>query len=201
MAGTMQRTPETPETPGTRSTRERIMHSAGRLFYAHGIQAVGVDRVVREADVAKMSLYKHFRSKDELVQAWLRERDREWLAWFEGAVVRRAPEAGRGRLLAVFDALGEWFASDDYRGCAFINTACEVSEQESWARQIAIEHTRRVHAAILGWTREAGVPDAEETALHLTLLVEGAIVWAAMHGPGGAAETGRRAAERLLVGR
>lgn len=183
-----------PELPA----RERILHAAGRLFYAHGVQAVGVDRVVAQADVAKMSLYKHFKGKDDLVQAWLVRRDAWWFEWFERTVKRLAPDGGRARLLAMFDALAEWFRKPEYRGCAFVNVACEVADVTSPARQIAVEHTRRLGELILQWTREAGEADAEQTAFALTLLVEGAIVWAAMHHAPDAATRGRAAAARLL---
>ncbi len=178
--------------------RERILHAAGRLFYTHGVKAVGVDRVVAQADVAKMSLYKHFKGKDDLVQAWLVRHDAWWFEWFEGAVARIAPEGGRARLLAVFDALEEWFRTPEYRGCAFVNVASEVADVTSPARQIAVEHTRRLGELILRWTREAGEAEAEQTAFALTLLVEGAIVWAAMHHAPEAAARGRAAAARLL---
>src|SRR5512146_2036779 len=108
-------------TPGPaergRGARERILATAAELFYREGVRAVGVGRIADEAQVAKMSLYYHFRSKDDLVVAWLERRDTAWMGWLEGAV-----ESAGGGVLAVFDALREWFEQPDFRGCAFVNT-------------------------------------------------------------------------------
>ncbi|MFN0011524.1 MAG: TetR/AcrR family transcriptional regulator [Phycisphaerales bacterium] len=190
--------PGSANTPAAPPARQRILQAAGKLFYAHGVQAVGVDRVVASADVAKMSLYKHFKSKDDLVEAWLAQRDAWWFDWCEASVKRHAPAGGRARLLAVFDALEEWFLTPEYRGCAFINIASELSDTASPARRIAVEHTKRLGDLIHEWTIEAGEPDPIGTSMALTLLVEGAIVWAAMHNKPETARRAKRAAERVL---
>jgi AcrR family transcriptional regulator len=109
-------------TTDARAPRERILDAASAAFYRRGIRAVGVDSVIADADVAKATLYRHFPSKDALVQAFLERRDERWRAWFADAVERLAPDPA-DRPLAAFDALGEWFGSEDFRGCAFINAA------------------------------------------------------------------------------
>ncbi len=181
------------------SPRERILDAASVAFYRRGIRAVGVDSVIAEAGVAKATLYRHFPSKDALVQAFLERRDRRWRAWFEEAVDRLAPDPA-ARPLAVFDALGEWFASDDFRGCAFINAAVEITDPGHPARAAVREHERRLADHLLRLCREAGLDDPEGASAALFLLVEGAIVCALVEGDGAAAARAQTAAERLLGG-
>jgi AcrR family transcriptional regulator len=104
---------------------QRLLDAAERLFYERGVQAVGVDAVVAEAGVATKTLYAHFGSKDGLVEAYLRRRDRRWLDWLRNAV--DTAESGPARVFAVFDALTQWFTQPNYNGCAFINIAGELS--------------------------------------------------------------------------
>ena len=90
--------------------RERLVQTAVRLFYRHGFHATGIDRILNEAGVAKMTLYKHFRTKEELILAALRHRHEQWMKWFVTRTEQLTPDPRR-RLLSAFDALGEWFAS------------------------------------------------------------------------------------------
>src|SRR4051812_25583526 len=109
-----------PPTEGP-SARERILQTAYELFSRHGTHAVGVDAIVAGSGVAKMSLYRNFGSKDELILAFLRRREELWTRdWLQHEVLRRA-SAPEDRLLAIFDVFGEWFRRDDYEGCAFVN--------------------------------------------------------------------------------
>ncbi len=127
---------------------ERIIRTAYDLFSVHGMQAIGVDRISEEARVAKMTLYRYFRSKDDLVIAVLKRREERWTAtWLEREVERRGGPA-RARLLAVFDVLEIWFESNDYEGCLFverlevrdpatsIGAAC-VAHPQTYARSYA----------------------------------------------------------------
>src|SRR6187431_3336214 len=104
-----------------RSGRDRILDAAYPLFSRSGIRAVGVDKIVDAAGVAKMTLYRNFPSKDELAVAFLAMREERWTrAWLWDEVRRRAEEPG-DRLLAIFDVFGEWFEREDFEGCSFIN--------------------------------------------------------------------------------
>jgi AcrR family transcriptional regulator len=167
-------------------------------FYRQGIGAVGVDSVVAEAGVAKATLYRHFRSKDDLVVAFLRRRDLRWREWLSDSVERLAPRAA-DRPLAVFDALGEWFASDDFRGCAFINAASEIADPGHPARAVVEEHKRLLDDYLAGLLRDAGAADPAADAGALLLLVEGAIVSALIEKDAAPAARARTAAARILT--
>jgi AcrR family transcriptional regulator len=183
-----------------RDARARILEAAARLFYREGVRAVGVDRVVAEARVAKMSLYRHFPTKDALVLAFLEERDRRWRAWFEDRVAR-ADGTLAGLVDAVFDALAAWFAERDFRGCAFVNSALELADPAHPAHVAARRHKEAVRA-FLGRElarRRPGAAAERRLLDALVLLMEGAIVQAVL-GDREAAERARAVALRLLDG-
>ena len=177
--------------------RQRVLYTAAELFYRDGVRAVGVDRIAAESGVAKMTLYYHFRSKDELVAAWLRRRDEEWMSWLEAAVRRR-----RGnRVLAVFAALREWFETPTFRGCAFINAYGELGRSNPAAAEIVASHKRTLTEYLASLARQEGaVPDADTLARELVLLVDGAIVTASIQGDPRAADDAREAAAKLIAG-
>jgi len=180
------------------AARERVLDAASAAFYRHGIAAVGVDAVVAQAGVAKATLYRHFPSKDDLVVAFLRRRDLRWRAWLEEAVERLAPDPA-GRPLAVFDALAEWFASEDFRGCAFINAATEIADPAHPARAVVEEHKRLLGEHLARLLRGAGAADPAADAGALLLLVEGAIVSALIERDPSPAARAREAAARILA--
>jgi AcrR family transcriptional regulator len=182
-----------PETPDS-SAAVRVLDAAERLFYARGVQAVGVDMVVAEAGVGVKTLYAHFGSKDRLVEAYLRRRDRRWLDRLQA---RMAQVQGRDRVLAVFDALNAWFAEPGFSGCAFINVAGELHTNPV-LRAIAREHKVALRTLLHSATSEAEVADPETLADWLMLLVEGAIVTAHVEGDRLAATRARSAAAALL---
>lgn len=173
----------------------RLLDAAERLFYRHGVQAVGVDAVVAEAGVATKTLYTHFGSKDGLVEAYLQRRHHRWLEWLRGAVA--AAEPGSGQVLAVFDALGEWFHEPDFNGCAFINASGELPAGVN-ARAIARDHKAELRALLVEVAVSGGAADPAMLADQLALLVEGAIVTAHLQGQSQAAVSARSAAAVLL---
>lgn len=177
------------------TTAQRVLDAAERLFYASGVQAVGIDAVVAEAGVATKTLYAHFGSKEALVEAYLRRRDRRWLNWLTDRVNRAAP--GRDRVLAVFDALGEWFAEPGFSGCAFINVAGELHANPA-TRAAARDHKLALRALLHQIAASADVTDPATLADRLMLLVEGAIVTAHVEGDERAAAAAKSAAAALL---
>ena len=175
---------------------EQILDTAAELFYRDGVRAVGVDRIAAESGVAKMTLYYHFRSKDELVAAWLRRRDDEWMSWLASAVERR-----RGsRLLAVFEALREWFETPTFRGCAFVNAYGELGSSNPAAAEIVALHKRKLNEYLADLARQEGVTESDALARELLVLVDGAIVTASIQGNARPADDARGAAAKVIAG-
>lgn len=179
------------------SARDRIMKAASDLFYQEGVQSVGIDRIIAASGVAKMSLYNNFKSKDALIAAWLQQRDANWREWFQNTVEKQAADPAE-RLLAMFDALEEWFSQPDFRGCAFINSSVELVDPEHPGYQIAIEHQQAIYAYILQLVNAAEIANPDVLAEQLLLLVEGAIVVAMMRRSPAAAAHAKAAAAILL---
>jgi AcrR family transcriptional regulator len=179
--------------------REELVDRALELFYRHGFHATGIDRVLAEAGVAKMTLYKHFRSKDELILAALRRRDERFRSWFMREVERRGRTA-RDRLLVVFDILQTWFASREFRGCLFVNAAAEFHDPSDPIHAAASEHKRQIRDFLMKLASDAGAADPGRLAGALNLLIEGAISVAHVAGDGKAASDARRTAEFLVDG-
>jgi AcrR family transcriptional regulator len=185
--------PPSPETSGS-SPAQRVLDAAERLFYSRGVQAVGIDMVVAEAGVGLKTLYAHFGSKDRLIEAYLRRRNQRWLDQLQA---RMAQAHGRDRVLAVFDALSDWFAEPGFSGCAFINVAGELHTNPA-ARAIAREHKQSLRALLQQTVRAAAVTDPDTLADRLMLLVEGAVVTAYVEGDELAAVRARSAAAALM---
>lgn len=185
--------------PGT--ARTQILDTATRLFYERGISATGVDTVVAESGVSKPTLYAHFRSKDELVEAvLLRRRDQrttEIPAW-----VRAHARTPRCRLLAVFDWLEDMYRREGGRGCAFVNAAAEAPDAASPVRIAAQQEKAWFRGYLAGLARDAGLRAPDTLAVRLQLLVEGTHGRAVVEGAGPALREATRqakAAARELV--
>jgi len=179
------------------SKRDVLVRKALEVFYRNGFHATGMDMLVTETGVSKTSMYKHFRTKEELILAALRLRDEFFRNW----LTRRMEElAGtpRSRLLAMFDALGEWFEQKDFSSCMFIKAAAEYPDAGHPIHVTAAEHKRLVHHYLVDLCRLAGAADPGELARKLLLLKEGAIVTAHVQGAAGVAADARSAAEVVL---
>jgi AcrR family transcriptional regulator len=176
------------------SARERILETAYELFSRHGTHAVGVDAIVADSGVAKMSLYRNFGSKDELILAFLRRREELWTKdWLQGEVLRRADDPAE-RLLAIFDVFGEWFARDDYEGCSFVNEMLGTGDLHHPVRRASVEHLARIREFLAGLAREAGVEEPDGFARQWHILMKGSLVAAAegdVHAAARAQEMGR----------
>jgi AcrR family transcriptional regulator len=165
--------------------RDRILDTASRLFYAHGLRAVGVDRLIAESGVAKASFYKHFPSKNDLIVAFLRRRHQTWMAWFAARLHSHC--AGGPSMAAVAGVLREWFEDPAFHGCAFINAMAEDDLPEE-ARRVAQSHKEDLRDCLEDLARESGVADPALVADEALLIVEGAIVRAHMTGTSAAAD-------------
>jgi AcrR family transcriptional regulator len=185
------------QTRAKSSARQRIVETAERLFYADGIRSVGIDRIIAEAEVAKMTLYNHFASKDDLILAVLQYREEQFEEFLQTAIARYM-KGGMDRLEAFFATLKEWFGSRGYRGCSFINASVELADPSHPASRFATEHKCRFDQMLNEIVVEVAGKKAASVAPAIALLVEGAIVTAVMDGNSDAADVAREAAFALM---
>ncbi|MGA5559905.1 TetR/AcrR family transcriptional regulator [Streptomyces platensis] len=177
--------------------RTRILDAAEKLFYDRGIQAVGMDELRAAAGVSLKRLYQCFPAKHDLVEAYLRRRDTRWrTALAEYVEVHGGGPADRP--LAVFDWLGEWFAEDGFRGCAFVHAYGELGATSDRVSRVAREHKEALLGYVTGLVRAVPVGEPEALARQLVLLVDGAIAGAALMGEPSAARQARTAAAALM---
>ena len=139
------------------TARDRILDTAFRLFYAHGIRAVGVDRIIAESGVAKATFYKWFPSKDDLVVAYLDKVDGIWSGQLHDAAAAAGPDPA-DELVGLFDALGTACRRDGYRGCAFLNAAAEAVPGTP-VHDRTVAHKTAVLEWVTGLAAVAGAPD------------------------------------------
>ncbi|GHJ31355.1 TetR family transcriptional regulator [Streptomyces hygroscopicus subsp. sporocinereus] len=179
------------------SAHERILSTATALFNAHGVRGVGVDRIIAESGVAKATLYSHFRTKDDLVLAYLSASDEHW----RGALREAAEAAGadpRDQLIGLFDALDASIERDGFRGCAFTRTAGET-EPGTAPHTATAEHKRAVRAWLTELARAAGAADPAQLALRISLLIDGTMAAAALEPRPDFAEAARETARALVA--
>jgi len=179
-----------------RATRERILDSAVALFYAEGIHAVGVDRVVAESCVAKATLYQQFGSKDALVAECLQRHADQWRRDVGEPALARTGSTVQ-RIGALFEHLAHQFAAPSFRGCPFINAAAEYPDRDGPVAAVIAAHRAEVHGVfsrLLGGLRPAR---RAELAEELVLLYDGAMVGAELDNGARAARIAKKAAQRL----
>ena len=175
--------------------RDRLLTAADRLFYREGVRAVGIDRVLAEADAAKASLYQHFGCKDELVASYLERRTAGARASIEAYLAGTPPSE---RALKFFDWVVEWAESKDFRGCPLQHTVSELTDAAHPARAIAHRQREWFAERFLEWTKAAGVQDPKATARALVVLFDGAVAASEVDGPQRASDA-RWLARKLLA--
>jgi AcrR family transcriptional regulator len=175
--------------------RDRLLDAADRLFYREGVRAVGIDRVLAEADAAKASLYQHFGCKDQLVASYLERRTVDARAKIEAYLADTPPSQ---RALRFFDWVVEWAESKDFRGCPLQHTVSELTDAAHPARVVARDQRDWFTERLLEWTLAAGVKDAKATARALIVLFDGAIAASEIDGPQRASDA-RWMARKLLA--
>lgn len=176
--------------PDNAKARDRILAAAYDLFSRQGIRAVGIDAIIEQSGVARMTLYRHFTSKEQLVLAFLEQREMLWTRnWLQAEVMSRA-SAPRDQLLAIFDVFGDWFQLDQFEGCTFINVMLETTQPDA-VRRATVEYLARIRQFLAGLAAEAGIRDADAFARKWHILMKGSIVGAAE----GDREAGVRAKE------
>lgn len=180
-----------------KSKREHILKVASDLFYQQGIRATGVDQVISESNVAKMTLYNHFKSKDDLVLAYLKRRDDEWRIWFED-LVNNLGNSPKEKLLAVFDVVGQWFEEPDFNGCAFIKTASEFTDPSHPYHEAANHYKLYMYRYIASLVDQSDTSNRDVLTNGLNLLVEGAITSAMLKMNTNPAQQAKEAASVLI---
>ena len=165
-----------PQGPPNPRAKERILAAAYDLFSRHGIRAVGIDAIIEQSGVARMTLYRHFSCKEQLVLAFLEQRAQFWASgWLQAEVMRRATTA-RDRLLAIFDVFGEWFRVEGFEGCTFINVMLETPNPDDRIRRASIEYLERIRLFLAQLAGEAGIRDRDGFARKWHILMKGSIV-------------------------
>ncbi len=180
------------------SKREKLIESALELFAKDGFHATGIDAILAHSGIAKKTLYNHFRSKDELILAVLRQYDGQFRNHFMKDVEAMAhtPEE---RLLAIFDVAKMWFSQNNFYGCMFINAISEYSEEGTAIRGMCKEFKRLMRSYMKSLTDQMGFKDPDSLASEFALLFEGSIVTAQVSEQSEeAANTAKRIAKILI---
>ncbi|MBE3328602.1 MULTISPECIES: TetR/AcrR family transcriptional regulator [Enterobacter] len=159
------------------SVRDKILLTAHDLFYSNGFRATGVDTLIKEAKVTKVTFYRHFPSKSLLILAYLHYRHEIWINWFE-STLRRHLDEGEIPSDAISATLYEWFVSPEFHGCAFINASAEAKSEdiESEIKAICRDHKIETKNMIASLTKIAD----ERVVNEIMLLIDGAIIHAQM---------------------
>ena len=186
-------------TRGESAARRRLLDTAYGLFSRRGMRAVGIDEIVASSGVAKATLYRHFRSKEDLVVAFLEERERRWTeGWVRDEAAKRGGNAEE-RLLAIFDLFDEWFRREDFEACTFINMLLEVNDREHPIGRATVRHLANIRTVVAELAEEAGLREPDAFSRDWHILMKGAIVSAA-EGDVDAARRGQAIA-RLVIER
>ena len=157
-------------------TRERILSVAYQLFYREGFHAIGVDRIARDAEVSRQTLYNHFETKDNILLEVVRRRDQRWRLAFEQEIKKRGGVDPIAQLRSVFDVLHEWFSAQEFNGCIFISAASEFPDPKNPAHRAAKANIDAIHGIISSVASSAGIEKPDEFASELCIAIQGAIV-------------------------
>lgn len=177
--------------------RDELVQKALQAFYRNGFHATGMDMLVAETGISKTSMYKHFRTKEDLILAVLRLRDERFRNWLYRRMEELA-DTPREQLVAMFDALKEWFGEPGYKGCMFIKASAEYQDGNHPIHKQSADHKRMLESHITELARRAGLSDPSAIARQLLLLKEGAIVTAHLGHTNDPAQDAKAAAIQLV---
>jgi AcrR family transcriptional regulator len=182
--------------------RDLLVATALDLFTKHGYRATGIDTILAESGVAKMTLYNHFKSKDELIIAVLNKRDDDFILWLREAMKRLTPAQDGDRrlhkLLALFDAVHEWINSDSFYGCNFINASIEFKREDDPIHVTASAHKKLMLQVLQELLAELNLENPPAVAKQIHMLIEGAIVMSITINEKDAALIGKKSALQIL---
>ena len=177
--------------------REKILHVATDLFQTRGINSTGVDTIVAVAGTTKMTLYKYFRSKEDLILEVMQKAHQDFQSWLNDNLNRSSKQPSE-KIQNLFDFIEEWVTSPNFRGMAFIKASAEFPNEESPIHKLAAEQAKALRIYIASLANEAGFADAEGLSLQLSMLIEGAIQAEQMKRGSGAVKYAKKAAKILI---
>lgn len=177
--------------------RDELVQKALQAFYRNGFHATGMDMLVAETGISKTSMYKHFRTKEDLILAVLRLRDERFRNWLYRRMEELA-DTPREQLVAMFDALEEWFGEPGYKGCMFIKASSEYQDAHHPIHKQSADHKRMLEDHVTELAKRAGLSDPGAIARQLLLLKEGAIVTAHLGHTNDPAQDAKAAAIQLI---
>jgi AcrR family transcriptional regulator len=179
------------------SGRDRVRQAAYELFSRDGVRAVGIEAIISRAGTAKMTLYRNFPSKTDLVLDFLELREQRWTNEWLRAESQRRGATPREQLLAIFDVFGEWFATPEFEGCSFVTTMIEIRDPQDPAHQASVERLATIRGYLQALASAAGITDADSFARKWHLLMKGSII-AAHEGDTAAASRAREIGELVM---
>lgn len=177
--------------------REHVLEVASRLFYEKGVRNVGIDEIIKESGVARMTLYNNFGSKDQLVKEYLNRTSENFLTEYRGKIENAAKEPA-DRLVAAFSVLDEWFSSADFRGCWITNATVEMPKHDGPVREARESYHASLRHLFLDLAREAEVSDPKELVEQLLVIQRGAIISALLESDPAASARASRVAKRVV---
>jgi AcrR family transcriptional regulator len=179
------------------SKKDILVTGAMKVFYQYGFHASGMDLVAKEVGISKTSIYKHFRTKEELILAVLELRDKQFRSWLVSFVEKRA-STPKEQILAIFDALNEWFNQKDYKGCLFIKASAEYQSLNDPIHISSAKHKKSIVNYIEEKLKWMGVTEPKDLSEQLNLLIEGSIVVAKISGPKNVINLAKKSASIIL---
>ncbi len=177
--------------------RDELVQKALTAFYSNGFNATGMDMLVKETGISKTSMYKHFRTKEDLILAVLRLRDENFRNWLYRRMEELADDP-KEQLISMFDALEEWFSEPGYKGCMFIKASSEYQDASHPIHKQSADHKRMLETHMSDLATKARLNNPEPLARKLLLLKEGAIVTAHLGHTENAAQDAKAAAVQVL---
>jgi len=179
------------------SKRDVLIQRAFKIFHENGFHATGMDKLVKLTGVSKTAMYRHFRTKEDLILAVLKLRDEQFRNWLIQRIEELA-QTPEQQLLALFDVLGEWFEREDYKGCMFIKASAEYQDDSHPLKAASAEHKRLLFTHFRKIAGKTAAQNPDLLTRQLLILKEGAVVTAHLQGVAGVAEQARKAAETLI---
>lgn len=180
------------------SARDTILQTAAKLFFREGFRAVGIDTIIKQADIAKMTLYRYFPSKDDLIVAYLQDTNDKFWVWFDEST-RRSEGEPRSQLIAFFAALEKLVTSPQCYGCPFLNAIVDFPENSHPGHQVALQHKQGVRSRFRELAHQAGAQAPELLADQLLVLMDGAFMSVRMFGSNNPAAQVAKAADTLIA--